>query len=256
METYRIYPICAGMFPDIEKSNLAYQKDAGTKLREPILMYLIKGRNLCMLVDTGGCDPSWAEKYHHTLIQTEDMQPTNAVRNLGVAPEDISIIVNTHLHWDHCSNNDKFPNAKIYVQKRELQFAVNPIPTQYTYYESTEIGMTPPWTRGMDRFIIVDGDYHLCDGIDLLLTPGHTPGFQCVSVNTTDGRFLIVSDCFGIRESWSQCQTWGLPTPSGIHVNLIEYYDSIRRLFPLADEDHILCGHDVSVLEHEVYPYR
>ena len=208
METYRIYPICAGMFPDIEKSNLAYQKDAGTKLREPILMYLIKGRNLCMLVDTGGCDPSWAEKYHHTLIQTEDMQPTNAVRNLGVAPEDISIIVNTHLHWDHCSNNDKFPNAKIYVQKRELQFAVNPIPTQYTYYESTEIGMTPPWTRGMDRFIIVDGDYHLCDGIDLLLTPGHTPGFQCVSVNTTDGRFLIVSDCFGIRESWSQCQTW------------------------------------------------
>lgn len=178
METYRIYPICAGMFPDIEKSNLAYQKDAGTKLREPILMYLIKGRNLCMLVDTGGCDPSWAEKYHHTLIQTEDMQPTNAVRNLGVAPEDISIIVNTHLHWDHCSNNDKFPNAKIYVQKRELQFAVNPIPTQYTYYESTEIGMTPPWTRGMDRFIIVDGDYHLCDGIDLLLTPGHTPGFQ------------------------------------------------------------------------------
>ena len=191
METYRIYPICAGMFPDIEKSNLAYQKDAGTKLREPILMYLIKGRNLCMLVDTGGCDPSWAEKYHHTLIQTEDMQPTNAVRNLGVAPEDISIIVNTHLHWDHCSNNDKFPNAKIYVQKRELQFAVNPIPTQYTYYESTEIGMTPPWTRGMDRFIIVDGDYHLCDGIDLLLTPGHTPGFQCVSVNTTDGRFLI-----------------------------------------------------------------
>ena len=140
METYRIYPICAGMFPDIEKSNLAYQKDAGTKLREPILMYLIKGRNLCMLVDTGGCDPSWAEKYHHTLIQTEDMQPTNAVRNLGVAPEDISIIVNTHLHWDHCSNNDKFPNAKIYVQKREVQFAVNPIPTQYTYYESTARG--------------------------------------------------------------------------------------------------------------------
>lgn len=256
METYKIHPICAGVFTDAEKSNFAYQKDAGVKLRAPVLFYLIRGKNTCILVDTGCSGEDWAAKYHHGLIQSEDMKPIIALKKLGVDAEDVTIIVNTHLHWDHCFNNHQFPNAKIYVQKREIQFAVAPIPTQYTYYESSDIHMTPSWVKAMDRMEIIDGDYTLQEGIDLLLCPGHTPGFQCVSVNTTDGRFLIVSDCIGISEAWTKQQTWGLPTPSGIHVNLIEYYDSIRRLYPMADDSHILCGHDERVLDHNMYPYK
>lgn len=256
MKTYKIYPICSGFFTNAEKSNFAYQKDAGIKLKAPILMYLIKNDDTLILVDTGCCDPEWAKKYHHELIQTDEMKPVNALKKFGVSNNDIPIIINTHLHWDHCFNNDKFPNAEIYVQKRELQFAVTPIPTQYTYYESTEINMTPPWAKAMNQFKIIDGDYHLADGIDIILAPGHTPGFQCVSINTDDGRFLIVSDCIGIKDAWTDQQTWGLPTPSGIHVNLVEYYETIRRLYPMVkDDNHILCGHDNHALEHNVYPY-
>lgn len=256
METYTIYPICTGVFQGAEKSNFAYQKDAGEKVRAPLLMYLIRGKDTCMLVDTGGSDPEWAAKHHHPLVQTEEMKPVNALRRLGVEPEDVTVIVNTHLHWDHCSSNHLFPNAKIYVQKRELQFALAPIPTQYTYYESPQIGLSPPWIKAVDRFEVIDGDYALQDGIDLLFAPGHTPGFQCVYVNTADGRYLIASDSTGIIEAWSQKQTWGLPTPSGIHVDLVEYYNTIRRLYPLADEQHLLPGHDAAVLAHNSYPYQ
>ncbi|MBQ6274599.1 MAG: N-acyl homoserine lactonase family protein [Oscillospiraceae bacterium] len=256
MQTYTITPICAGVFQGAEKSNFAYQKDPGVKLKAPILMYLVQGNGLCMLVDTGGSGEEWAAKHHHRIVQTEDMIPVNALRKLGVEPEDVQIIVNTHLHWDHCWSNGCFPNAKIYVQKREIQFALCPIPTQYTYYESPQIGLRPSWLDGVERMEIIDGDYALCDGIDLLLSPGHTPGFQCVYVNTTDGRYLITSDSTGITEAWEDKQTWGLPTPSGIHVNLLEYYETIRRLYPLADQAHILAGHDASVLEHSVYPYK
>lgn len=256
MKTYTITPVCAGVFQGAEKSNFAYQKDPGVKLKAPILMYLVQGNGLCMLVDTGCSDGEWAARYHHPLVQREEMKPVNALRKLGVESEDVQIIVNTHLHWDHCFHNDKFPNAKIYVQKREIQFAVCPIPTQYVYYESPQIHLTPSWVRAMDRMEIIDGDLQLCEGIDVLLCPGHTPGFQCVLVNTTDGPFLITSDSTGVKEAWQDRQTAGLPTPSGIHVNLEEYYETIRRIYPLADQEHILPGHDPVVLEHSVYPYK
>lgn len=254
MERYTIYPICAGVFQSAEKSNFAYQKDAGQKLRSPILMYLVRGKDTCMLVDTGGSDPEWAAKYHHPLVQTEDMQPVNALRKLGVEPEDVTVIVNTHLHWDHCFSNHLFPNAKIYVQKKEVEFALDPIPTQYVYYESPQINMTPSWTKALDRFEIIDGDYVLQDGIELLFSPGHTPGFQCVSVYTENGRYLIASDCVGIVEAWSENQTFGFPTPSGIHVNLLDYYKTLKRLYPMADADHVLAGHDEKILKHASYP--
>ena len=254
MEYYTIRPICSGRFAAAEKSNFAYQKSPGDKLPAPILMYLVQGRNTCMLVDTGCCDEAWARTEHHPLTQTEDMKPVNALKKLGVEPEDVTIIVNTHFHWDHCSNNHLFPNAKIYVQKREVQYSLDPVPTQYTYYESPQIGMNPPWTRAAERLVVVDGDVALQDGIDLLLTPGHTPGFQCVLMHTPAGCYLIASDWVGTIENWQEEQTWGLPTPSGIHVDLEAYYHTIRRLLPLVDGAHILPGHDLRALEHPVYP--
>lgn len=256
MEKYTIIPMSTGFFAGAEKSNFAYQKDAGQKLKAPVLMYLIQGKNTCMLVDTGCCDEEWARKYHHPLTQTEDMKPVNALRKQGVEPEDVTVIVNTHLHWDHCFNNHLFPNAKIYVQKKEVQFALAPIPTQYTYYESPQLGMMPPWVKSMNHFEIVDGDYELQDGISLLLTPGHTPGFQCVSVNTENGVYIIASDCVGLIENWEENLTEGLPTPSGIHVDLIEYYQSIYRLMSMTDAAHILPGHDARALENKIYPPR
>ena len=254
MESYTIHPICAGRFASAEKSNFAYQKSAGEKLAAPILMYLVTGKNTCMLVDTGCCDEAWAAAYHHPLTQTEDMKPVNALKKLGVEAGDVTVIVNTHLHWDHCFNNHLFPNARIYVQKREIQYALAPIPTQYTYYESPQIGMTPPWTRAMDRIQLVDGDFALQDGIDLIFTPGHPPGLQSVRVTTTGGPYLIASDCVGLIENWEENQTWGLPTPSGIHVDLEEYYRTIHKMLPLTDAAHILPGHDARALEHAVYP--
>lgn len=256
MENYKIYPICTGVFQHAEKSNFAYQKDAGVKLKSPILCYLVQGNGHNILVDSGGSDEKWAAKYHHPVKQTEDMKPVNALKKFGLEPEDIDIIINTHLHWDHSFNNHLFPNAKIYAQKKEIEFAMDPIPTHYTYYESWQIGMKPQWTQCLERFIVVDGDYHLMDGIDLIFAPGHTPGFQVVSVNTTDGPFLIASDSTGIIEAWEDNQTCGLPTPSGIHVNLIDYYNTIRKLYPKYDQYHILPGHDAKALEHDCYPYK
>ncbi|GHV45037.1 MBL fold metallo-hydrolase [Synergistales bacterium] len=251
MKDYRIYPLKLAEFQKAEKSSFSYLQEPGTKIKAPVIAYLIRGEKTDILVDTGCSDPEWAAKHHHPLIQTEDMLLSNALKRFDLKPGDIRVIINTHLHWDHCFNNDLFPNAKIYVQKRELQFAINPLPTQYVYYEAPQIGLIPPFLKSLNQYAVVDGDCVLQDGIELVLTPGHTPGFQCVSVNTEKGRYLIASDCIGLLENWEK-GTHGMPTPSGIHVSLEEYYASFEKMKKICD--FVLPGHDSRVFEHKVYP--
>lgn len=252
MKEYQIYPIKVGMLLNAEKSYFSYGRGCGTKMDLPVIMYLVKGEDTCLLVDTGCSDEEWAKAHHNPILRTPEMEPTNALRALGVEPEDVTVIVNTHLHWDHCFNNDKFPNAKIYVQRKEMQFAISPLPPQFVYYEPHQCGMIPPWIRALDRIVAVDGDYQLADGIDLIFTPGHTPGFQSVLINTAKGAYLIASDTVGLLENWDLLSADGLPHPSGIHIDLSEYYRSLKRMKKICD--FVLPGHDPKAFDHSVYP--
>jgi glyoxylase-like metal-dependent hydrolase (beta-lactamase superfamily II) len=171
-----------------------------------------------------------------------------------VEPEDIELLINTHLHWDHCYNNDLFPKARIYVQRSEIRFALDPVPPQYIYYETPQLGFaSQPWMKSAHRFESVDGDYHLLDGIDLVPLPGHTPGFQGVLVNTDGGRYLIASDAIPFLANWEN-RTYGLPQPSSIYTDLVAFYDSLKKMISICN--YVLPGHDYRVLEHPVYPIK
>lgn len=256
--TYTIKPLKIGEFLCHEKSTLTYFYGYGEKLRTPITMWLVQGDGKNIIVDTGLGDNDWCIKYHHPTFQNEDTKPVNALKNVGLTVDDIDFVINTHLHWDHCFNNDIFKGKKMYVQKRELEFAKNPTPTQYMYYESEQIGMTPTFMKTVDDFICVDGDVNLCDGIDLILIPSHTPGSQGVLVSTTDGKYLIAGDAIGSYENWFGVQDYFQGTlankhiPPAIHVCIQDCYDSYEKIEKLAD--YVLPGHDMKVYDHEVYP--
>lgn len=256
--TYTIKPLKVGVFLQHEKSTLTYFYGYGEKLHTPITMWLVQGGGKNIIVDTGLGDNDWCVKYHHPTSQSEETRPLNVLRREGLTPDDIDFVVNTHLHWDHCFNNDLFRGKKMYVQKAELEFALNPTPTQYPYYESREIGMTPSFMKVMDDFVCVEGDVNLCDGIDLVLIPSHTPGSQGVLVNTTAGKYMIAGDAVGTFENWT-----GLENPPhgmlakrhimpAIHVNLLDCYASYEKIERVAD--FVLPGHDMKVYDHAVYP--
>lgn len=246
-----ITPLKVGEFHGIEHSNLTYLMSAGTKLVAPIIMYLVQSNDRMVLVDTGPSDEEWAKKYHHGLTQTEEMKPVNALKNIGVDAKDIEFIVNTHLHWDHCFNNKLFPNAKIFVQKREMEFAISPLPPHWVFYESHQLGMTPPWLSALDRIVAVEGDYKLFPGLTLVTIPGHTPGMQGLLVEDTDhGRTLIASDCCGLFENWTGRGVYK-HIPSGIHYSLPEYYETFKKMEMLCD--FVLPGHDATVFDKKVY---
>lgn len=107
---------------------------------------------------------------------------------LGVRPEDIDLVICTHLHADHCSGNTRyaelgseqvvatFPNAEYVVQRREYEDAMHPNErTRATYFP---INYQPLVESGQMR--LLDGDTQLLPGIDAIVTPGHTPGHMSV----------------------------------------------------------------------------
>jgi glyoxylase-like metal-dependent hydrolase (beta-lactamase superfamily II) len=250
MPNLKIRPLSTGRFAQAEKSNFTYGMDQGVKIQSPVLMWFIEGARHRILVDTGVSDPDWASTYHHPLERDEHENPIKAVQSLGLRPKDIDIIINTHLHWDHCFNNHLFPNARILVQAQELRYAISPLPCHALYYESQLIGMTPSWLKTLDRMESLDGERQIEPGITLIPLPGHTPGFQGVLVDLPSGPCLIAGDTCPLFENW-EGKGRAAHIPAGIHVDLRDCYRSYAKMESLAQT--ILPGHDPKVLERKVY---
>lgn len=253
MNTYTITPLFYGRFPSYEKSVLQMMTDYGVKVDSPSIGYLIQGGGKKFLVDTGPGEQEPLSKLHPGLeidFPVED-NVVNALAKKGLTPDDIDAVIWTHLHWDHCYNAEKFPNTPFYVQEAEVIYALNPLDIHVNVYESPKGGMVPAWLQAANRLKIVKGDMELADGIQLLFTPGHTPGGQSILVNTTDGPYLVAGDTVMQYENWT-----GKPGQrhlySTAHVNLLDFEDSLKRLDAL--NALILPGHDYKVFEHESYP--
>jgi N-acyl homoserine lactone hydrolase len=250
MSELSIWPIQMGVNPGKEKSHLTHGINVGVKLDTPIIVYVIKGAQKNIMVDSGGPGPEWVEKYHESkTINYQDIE--SGLKKIGLNPDDIDILICTHLHWDHCFNNHKFKNARILVQKEEIRYAIAPLPMHALFYESQMIGMRPPWLNALENIEIVDGDREIAPGIELVKIPGHTPGFQGVNVKTSEGNYFIAGDFCPLFENWE-----GVPplkhVVSPIHVNLEDYYESFEKVEKIAD--FLLPGHDLKVFDKECYP--
>jgi glyoxylase-like metal-dependent hydrolase (beta-lactamase superfamily II) len=254
MPNYEIVPLKVGEFLAHEKSTLTYASGFGIKLRTPITAFLIRGESRLILVDTGTADEEWSLKYHSSAVfQTEDMKILNILKNLGVTPDSLDFIINTHLHWDHAFGNPLFPGKKIYVQKKEVEFAENPLPTFYLTYETEHVGMSPQWKRNRESLAIVDGDITVAPGIRLILLPGHSPGSQGVLVDTAAGKYLIAGDFIGCMENWFGNEKLK-HIPPAANVSQYDCFKSFEKIESLCVENRILPGHDMSLFDHVVYP--
>ena len=250
---YKIYPLKIGTFY-LDHASLCYQTDFGKKILCPVEAFLVSGEDgTNILVDTGCCGYEWGESHGHSPVTYSEKSLFEMLADHNLSADDIKIVVNTHLHWDHCFNNAAFKNATIYVQKTELEFAKDPIPSMRYAYEARLEGVNPPWWDSRENFKVIDGDYDLCEGIRLMHLPGHTPGSQAVMVDTEVGLICIAGDVIQTYDCLNDPQE-GLPKPCGAHTNLEVYYPSLKRLMECKPVE-IIPGHDMRVFDHECYPY-
>jgi N-acyl homoserine lactone hydrolase len=98
-------------------------------------------------------------------------------------------IINTHLHFDHCGGNRRFAGTPTFVQRAELEAAVEP-------------DYLVDWVRFPgESYVELEGDATLFEGVSVLFTPGHSPGHQSVVVDGDDGPIVLGGDVtYSMRE--------------------------------------------------------
>jgi N-acyl homoserine lactone hydrolase len=248
---FSIYPLDLGTLVGIDKSVFTFARNQGLKIDVPCLAWLILGGDRKILVDTGPCDPDWASRYHRPLRKAPHQEIGAALNKFGLSPEQIDLVIFTHLHWDHCFNLESLSSAHFLVQKSEVQYAVAPLPSDRVPYEVGIPGIQPPWMKVFGRMTLLEGDEEVLPGISVMHLPGHTPGSQVVVVETTERPWVIAGDAVPLYENWRGDKALS-HIPSGIYQNLYDAFKFLGRLDSFGDR--ILPGHDESVLAHEKYP--
>jgi glyoxylase-like metal-dependent hydrolase (beta-lactamase superfamily II) len=207
-----------------------------------------------VLIDTGAGNKEDA-KFHeiYAIENGGDPGPTALEDGLraaaGIAAEDVHLVLNTHLHFDHAGGNTRrtpddrvvpsFPNARYVVQRGEYEFATHTNErTAGSYFPPNYV---PIHEAGL--FDFVEGETQILPGIRLLPTPGHVPFHQSILLESDDERALFLADLLPT--------TAHLPLPwiMGYDVEPLVTLETKRRILRTAAEERwlLIFEHDASV---------
>jgi glyoxylase-like metal-dependent hydrolase (beta-lactamase superfamily II) len=206
--------------------------------------WVIRGEGRVIAIDTGFTAEVAARRKREFL-----RCPVATMAELGIAPESVSDVVLTHLHYDHVGNFDKFPAARFHLQVREMGFVTGPYMRYPKFGHSFEVedvvGMVRLNFKG--RVEQHQGMVDLAPGITLHHVGGHTPGLQIVRVNTRRGWVVLASDA---AHYYEHMRTNRFFTTAFNLGDMVDAYRTAERL--AASPDHIVPGHDPLVMRY--YP--
>lgn len=210
----------------------------------------IKMASNCLLVETPtekilietGMGEKWSDKLSAIYgIRRETTFAESLFERTGFRPKDISIVVNTHLHFDHCGGNTiknelgeivpQFPNARYFVSENEFEHAQNPYERDRASYISDN------WEalKKSGQLELKPGVYEVADGITMTEMRGHNDSMQTVKIERGGETLYSFSDI--------------IPTTNHISLSWIMGYDLFpletlenkKKLLPRAVEENWLC---------------
>jgi len=211
------------------------------KFQLPVISTYINYKKTNILFDTG-CHPSVetnAEKRWGGLskIMTPiNMNGKNLITELsaiGIFPDDIDIVINSHLHPDHCGCNEFFKNAEFYCHTKEFQSANETNASQMGYIKS-EWNLPMPLKQIKKSYDVFDDSR-----IVTINLPGHTPGSIGLLVNLDHNRFLIASDALSLERNLDREE---IPKNSWNPNLLLKSYQELMKIKKSGFT--IVCGHD------------
>ena len=248
MPEYAIYAVkYAGPF-SVYSGFLVWQWDMATAKFELENWYLwcIRGEDETVVVDTGA-DPRLTQRRKKSELCEN---PAEVLARLGVEAPGVEHVVLTHLHWDHAGGLQHFPRATFYVQEAEYRFwTEDPLAARPPFAHLTDEASLEYLTglEGTNRLVLLSGDQEIRPGIECLLVPGHTPGFQAVAVDTVLGKAVVGSDCGHVFRNYQE--DW----PSAFSMDLAGCLRGYEKLRARASSPELIFpGHDV--LMYDDYP--
>ena len=186
----------------------------------------------------------------------------DGLREIGVSPNDIAIVINTHLHFDHAGGNTKlsadgsvvisFPNARYFVKRGEYDYALHPNErTAASYFNRNYV---PLELAG--KLELVTRERDIVKGIRVVPTPGHTPFHQSVLIESGDERAFYLGDLVPTHAHLP------LPWIMGYDVEPLVTLETKRRILKQALDEHwlLIFEHDATVawgrIQHDGKAYR
>jgi glyoxylase-like metal-dependent hydrolase (beta-lactamase superfamily II) len=167
--------------------------------RPEVDTYLIRSSGRTILVDTGAGPGGTAVA---DFLGTSGVLPAQ-LDEAGIAPGDVSVVVLTHLHFDHvgwnlsgegASARPTFPNARYRVHRADWDaFGTKEVQAHFPF-EFVDQTITPLQRLGV--LDLIDGDTAVTDEIMLIHTPGHTPGSMSVMISSGGEKAVIWGDAF------------------------------------------------------------
>ncbi|MGH3409865.1 MAG: N-acyl homoserine lactonase family protein [Streptosporangiaceae bacterium] len=212
----------------------ANETGAGAPRVEPCLGYLVDHPDGVLLFDTGmGTNPD-TDAYYRPRRRPLDA----ALGDIGIRLDQITLVANCHLHFDHCGGNPKLAGRPIFTQAVEL--AAARLAEDYTLPELID-------APGI-RYEEVSGEAEILPGVLLIPTPGHTAGHQSVVVRRHDGTVIVAGQSHNSTTAYSgDALAWRARKDrhSGPLPDIPAWMDRLQQLDPA----RVLFAHDHAVWE-------
>ncbi|GAC1445228.1 MAG: N-acyl homoserine lactonase family protein [Chloroflexota bacterium] len=209
----------------------------------PCMQVLVQSHNEYVLFDTGmpvaavgdpnglknayGMDPNWLRP-----LVTADERVDVQLQLLGLQVSDLTLVVNTHFHFDHAGANALVAGVPVAAQEAEIQAA------------QMSDDYLPIWDAPGLMFRAVRGDWSPLPGVEMLHTPGHTPGHQSMIVRFPEQTWLFTWDAVYTEEHWRANKL-------GTVEDVAQARTSVERLRHVAATENarIIFGHDIGQWE-------
>ena len=224
-------------FMGAQRSLLFYGEFSSETTQIPIPAYLIRTSDGNVLFDTGLSPralPGLRRSDPLARFEEADLL-VNRLGALGLEPGDVSMVVLSHLHYDHAGGAELFSRSELIVQKDEYAYAHYPASFFAGFYYRKNFDL-PDY-----RWRLLDGDTELAPGLSVLRSDGHTPGHQSLLVELPEtGPVILAGDaCYG-REHIEHERVPGVVWNPTLALHSIKRLKTLARL----TGSRIFPGHD------------
>ena len=232
---FKVYPIQDGLFQIPADNVIQLGKTPLPGLKSSRLLLgltclVVKGTDHTIVIDTGLGDKPLGDLAAEYSVHSP-RQLIVGLETLGIQPQDVDLVILTHLHWDHCAGSTKlsedgtcvptFPNATYVVQMLEWEWAAGSSEQAPDSYHPDDF--LPLRDSGQLR--LVKGTEQIIPDIRVEWTGGHSPGHQVVWVADSDDTLLFPADI--------------IPTPGMLRLDQVMSYDLIHSRVLTVKQDLI-----------------
>jgi len=235
----RLYVMCLGYCRVDRGKILTPGIGDGEEVLIPVPAYLIETGKERIVIDTG-MHPVHIDDPKHTFRghpledaivpqMTHEDTIGHRLGEIGYSIDDVTCVINSHLHFDHCGQNDAFAGRPIIVQRRHFEIALEAPAFPNEYFERPELS-----------YEMIDGELEIFPGVRCLITPGHAPFHQSFLVELPQsGTKLLAIDAIYTRHNL-ESDAWGS------QADPVAARQSAHRLAEVAAAEgaELIFGHD------------